>query len=371
MKYGFFIFILAFLLSTTAYVLFRGAQALVISPFWRNFYITAVIISFLSLFGGMILGNYMPLTVAKTVSFIGYSFLFVLIYLLFAFLAVDIFLLLNKLLKVLKGDVSVFRFWTFIVSSAVILILAVIGYIQFNHPKVVKLDIQASKPMQNKTLKIVSVSDVHLGISIDKGRLKKYVQMINAQKPDLVLIAGDLIDRSIQPVIKQKMEEELLQIHAPLGKYAVYGNHEYFGEGPKYIAPFFAKSGITLLPDSAALIRNEFYIAGRKDKIDPSRKELSRILSTADTSKPIILMDHQPYHLSDAEKNGVDLQISGHTHKGQFFPGNLFVKRMFELGYGYLQKGNTHYYVSSGLGLWGPQFRIGTQSEIVVINFSY
>jgi len=87
-----------------------------------------------------------------------------------------------------------------------------------------------------------------------------------------------------------------------------------------------------------------------------------------DVKFPRILMDHQPFHLEEAEKNNIDLQISGHTHNGQFFPGNLFVKSMYELGYGYLKKGKTHYYVSSGLGLWGPQYRIGTESELVVIH---
>ena len=117
-------------------------------------------------------------------------------------------------------------------------------------------------------------------------------------------------------------------------------------------------------------MNDDLYLAGRDDKHNPNRKELKDLLSTT-ANKPVIVLDHQPYHLEDAANNNVDLQISGHTHNGQFFPANLVVKSMFELGYGYLRKGNTHFYVSSGLGLWGPQYRLGSRSEMVVVNFRY
>ena len=195
--------------------------------------------------------------------------------------------------------------------------------------------------------------------------------MINAQHPDLVLIGGDLVDRSIKPVISQKMEEELKSIHAPMGVYAVFGNHEHFSESIETAGQFFKDAGIKLLTDSVASVENQFYIVGRDDKINPHRKRLNVILNGIDNTKPILLLDHQPSSLPEAEQIGVDFQFSGHTHNGQFFPGGWFVKRMFELGYGYKKRGNTHYYVSSGLGLWGPQYRIGSQSELVVIDFKY
>jgi len=112
-------------------------------------------------------------------------------------------------------------------------------------------------------------------------------------------------------------------------------------------------------------------VVGREDRSNEKRKTLSELVKGLDKKYPTILMDHQPYHLEEAEKNNIDLQISGHTHNGQFFPGNLFVKKIYELGYGYLKKGNSHFYVSSGLGLWGPQYRIGTESELVVVNLRY
>jgi hypothetical protein len=117
-----------------------------------------------------------------------------------------------------------------------------------------------------------------------------------------------------------------------------------------------------------AIAGESIQIVGRDDKTNSKRATLREILKDIDREKPIILMDHQPFNLEQAQNEEVDLQLSGHTHNGQFWPGSLIVKWMYELSYGYKSKGDTHYYVSSGIGLWGPKFRIGTKSEIVVID---
>ena len=170
------------------------------------------------------------------------------------------------------------------------------------------------------------------------------------------------------PVIAQHMDEELREIKAPLGVYAINGNHEHYAESPNATAEYLKSAGIKVLRDEVALVDSSFYIVGRNDRSNLRRMNLNDLMKGLDPTKPTILLDHQPYHLEEAEQNNIDLQISGHTHNGQFFPGNLFVKSMYELGYGYLKKGKTNYYVSSGLGIWGPQYRIGTQSELVVIK---
>jgi len=134
------------------------------------------------------------------------------------------------------------------------------------------------------------------------------------------------------------MAEEFRQIKAPLGVYAISGNHEYYAENPYTTSEYLKAAGITYLRDSAALVNNSFYIVGRDDRTNHKRKNLSDIVNGIDKTKPVILLDHQPFHLNEAQENGVDLQISGHTHNGQFFPGNLLVKKMYELGHGYMQK---------------------------------
>lgn len=369
MKYGFFIFVFVFLLTMIVYTIVRGTQTLAPYGALKTVYLVSMIALTATLFGGLFFENELPHGVAKALSFLGYSFFIVLAYLFISFLLVDIIRAVNHFLPFVS-DMKVFRLSALVITLAVLSVLMIWGNYTFNHPKTVTLSVQSNKPLQNKEIKIVAVSDVHLGVSIDKKRLQQYVAMINAENPDLVLIAGDLIDRSLKPVINQKMDEELRGIKAPMGVYGIFGNHEYYGEGNHHIADFYHKSNIKLLQDTCVLVNDDLYLAGRDDKHNPHRKKLEEILA-GDTGKPILLLDHQPYHLQDAERNNVDLQISGHTHNGQFFPANLIVKSMFEMGYGPHKKGNTHYYISSGLGLWGPQYRLGSQSELVVINFSY
>lgn len=370
MKYLFFIVILLLWLLLVAYTFIRGNQAFLSVPAVRWIYLALMTISFLSFFAGFFLNEFLSPMLGKTISFIGYSFLILSIYLFFSFLMIDIVRLLNHFLHFIPDEAK-FRTWSGIFIFGAIIGVMIIGNVRFNNPKVVNIDIQSSRPTQNKEVKIVALSDIHLGTSIDKKRLKKYVDLVNSQHPDMVLIGGDLIDRSLKPVIAQKMDEELRQLRAPFGVFAVEGNHEHFGEGGKAVTDFFEQSNITLIQDSTILINDEFYLVGREDHINSKRLSISQILNSTDPSKPRILLDHQPYNLSEAEQNDIDFQFSGHTHKGQFFPINLVVNMIFEQGYGYLQKGNTHYYISSGLGIWGPQYRIGSQSEVVVVKFRY
>jgi len=368
MKYGFIFVVLAILLSLCGYVVVRGTQVLPSAGNFRSIYPGLMIALFAIMIGSLIFGETLPQTLAKSLSFAGFSFLILVVYLFFSFLLVDVVRISNYFLNFAPVGMASFRLWTLVVSLAIIVVGMGVGNYKFNHPAVVTLDLSIDKPLQNKEIKIVAVSDLHLGISIDKKRLKSYVELINAQKPDIVLIAGDVSDHSSNPLIRQNMGEELLAIKAPLGVYAITGNHEYFSANPGATWEYLRKSGIIVLRDSVVLVANSFYIVGRDDRTNRERKVLTEIVKGLDENKPRILLDHQPYYLEEAEQNGIDLQISGHTHNGQIYPANLIVNKMYELGYGYLKKGKTHYYVSSGLGLWGPEYRIGTQSELVVIK---
>ncbi len=372
MKLVFFSIVLIFTLLTATYVTLRGWQALQPVGSVRIWYLSVNIALFSLMMLSMMLGNSLHGAFAKVLTFTGYTYMIVMLYLLLSFLIVDVVRIFNWIFHFSSDGLQQIRLWALVGSSVVILLALIVGNYKFNHPAVVDMQLTVNKPIQNKTLKIVAVSDIHLGVSIDKKKLKEYVKLINAQQPDIVLMAGDISDRSTQPLIDQHMEEELRQIKAPLGVFAISGNHEYYSENP-YSTEKFLKNecGITVLRDSVTLINNSFYVVGRDDKTNHKRHSLSKLMKGLDHSKPIILLDHQPFHLEEAEQNGVDLQISGHTHDGQIFPGNLIVKKMYEVGSGFKKKGNTHYYVSSGLGLWGPQYRIGTQSEIGVISLKF
>ena len=169
---------------------------------------------------------------------------------------------------------------------------------------------------------------------------------------------------------EMRMYEELGQLKARYGVFAILGNHDYYANNEKS-EQLIKKAGIRLLKDEAVLVDNAFYVVGRDDRAnDMNRKSLNELTKDLDHSKPILLMDHQPYHLDRTEAAGIDFQLSGHTHRGQIFPINLVTDRVYEKSHGYLRKGNSHIYVTSGIGLWGGKFRIGTQSEYLVMEMA-
>lgn len=371
MKLSFFIVIFGLFLGLFALVFLKSMHLLPVRPLIRWTFGVSYIFLFLSLFAGLYFEQKLGLPFAKILTFTTYTFLLTVIYMSFSFLLTDLVQLANKLFHFAPSGMLVFRQWAAIVSLGIIAITLMIGSYRFNHPALMHLGLTVEHPVQQKEIRIVMASDIHLGTSIDKKRLHKYVQMINARKPDLILLAGDITDRSFGSVMEQKMEEELSQLHAPLGVFAITGNHEFYSGVPEEITEYLRAGGINVLHDSVALVDNSFYIVGRNDRTNPNRKHLSELVQGLRPELPRILLDHQPFGLQEACDNDIDLQLSGHTHNGQFFPVNLFVSRMFELGHGYKKKGKTHFYVSSGLGIWGPLYRIGTQSELVEIQLKY
>ncbi len=319
----------------------------------------------------MVFRNTWPIDCLKVIYAIGTTWLACMMYFLLFFLITDIIGLLNRWLHFLPALPVSYRMVQIVLSSTVILALLVTGYFRFTHPAIDTYQLKIDKKAgERKELRVVALSDLHLGLLIDKKRLQGYIDKINALHPDVVFIAGDVVDNSTRPLNEEKMYEEFQRLNAPLGVYMCLGNHEYIS-GIDSSLEFLRKTGIHLLVDSVAEVDHSFYVIGRDDHSNVKRKSLKNMVAEIDSSKPVFLLDHQPFYLEDAEKNGVDFQLSGHTHNGQLWPGNLIVKSMYELGHGYKQKGKTHIYVSSGMTLWGPLFRIGTQSEITVFEITF
>jgi len=242
------------------------------------------------------------------------------------------------------------------------------GNVQYHNIKRVEHTINIDKNKElDKPLKIVAIADLHLGYGIGTKEFRKWVKLINREEPDVVLIAGDAIDNSLKPLYERNFADIFREIKTTHGIFLAPGNHEYISNIKESI-DFLTKAGVTVLRDSVALVGNAYYIAGRDDRSNPKRKTIADITSSLDTSKPIILIDHQPFHFDEVEAQNIDLYIAGHTHNGQVFPIALITRAMFELSYGYLKKGNSHFYVTSGIGIWGGKFRIGSRSEYVVIT---
>ena len=340
-----------------------------IAKVWRVLVIAIGVGSFLLLF--LNFGrrfDSLPLPVAKICYEISTSSVFVMLYLFMLFLVLDF----GRLVRLVPRSLLYANGWTAVTILVFMVGIFAYGNIHYNNKVRVELELVTDKPLPHD-YKIVMASDLHLGYHNPRKELARWVDMINAEQPDFILIAGDVIDGSMRPLIEERMADEFHRLKAPV--YACLGNHEYFSGSPE-AQQFFRDAGIRLLIDEAADIDSSIVIIGRDDRMNMRRKPIADIYhplstlhyppSTFHHPPFTILLDHQPYNLDRTEKAGVDFQLSGHTHRGQVWPISWITDRIYECSWGSHRRGHTRYYVSSGLGIWGGKFRIGTQSEYVV-----
>ncbi|MBH5319225.1 metallophosphoesterase [Paenibacillus sp. GSMTC-2017] len=226
------------------------------------------------------------------------------------------------------------------------------------------------------SLRIAMASDLHLGTVIDNNHIDRLVAKVNEIKPDIILLPGDILDDDLTPFLQKGMSAKLGQLKAPLGVFAVTGNHEYIGKKVPEFVKTLEAIGIRVLMDETVVIDDSFIIIGRKDKAAASfgvngRKSIVDLLAPLDTTLPLIMLDHQPSDIIVASDNGIDLSLSGHTHRGQMMPNHLITKRIFPLDFGYKRIKNLNAFVSSGFGFWGPPIRIGSRSEVLHIEVKF
>ncbi len=220
-------------------------------------------------------------------------------------------------------------------------------------------------------LRVVLASDFHLGTVIRPQHLKRIVATINQLQPDLVLLPGDILDENLPSAWWETFLQPFQQLHAPLGVLATPGNHEYFIHN-KAALRAIQQVGIQLLEDDVVILEHQLAVIGRRDAtttyFGEERLPLNVLLSRIPEGLPVIVMDHQPRQLQEIQENGVQLQVSGHTHDGQFWPFTYITRRVWDVSYGYRRMGSTQVYVTSGIGVWGPPLRIGTRAELVVLT---
>lgn len=366
------ILMMALFLGAYFYTFYRVWMMMPPTVAGRVFLVIFAILAMAAPFVALALGSKMPDSVTGFLYKFGTSWLIIFLYLLIILLVAD----LIRVTHLLPIGKYMYNSITGLIGLALITTLIIgSGYLTYQKKKRVELDLRSEKLASNSResghgeLKAIFVSDLHLGFAIGKKELDRWIGMINAEEPDVVLIGGDLIDNNVDILFKKNFAGSFKNLKTKWGVYAVPGNHEYIS-GIEKSEDFYKQAGITLLKDSTILIDNSIYITGRDDRTNPERRELVELISGIDKNKPLILLDHQPLHLEEAEKNGIDIQLSGHTHKGQVWPISLITNLLFEKSYGEYQKGDTRYYISSGLGIWGGKFRIGTRSEYVVLRIS-
>lgn len=278
------------------------------------------------------------------------------------------------------------------ICALLILLLSACGIFHAKYIKTTSYDVIINKTIPERTsMKVVLLADTHFGYNAGVLHARELVRKINKQKPDLVCIAGDIFDNEYDAVQNpEKLEKTLRGIKSTYGVYACWGNHDLNEEilagftfkhkdgdlsdiKDPHMKKFLKNSNIHILEDESVLINDQFYVIGRKDaslteKIHETRKAPAQLTEKLDRDKPIIMIDHQPKELQELADAGVDLNLCGHTHNGQTFPGNFTIKLMWENPCGLLSKDNMTNITTSGAGVWGPAMRIGTDSEICSIN---
>lgn len=247
-----------------------------------------------------------------------------------------------------------------------------VGAAQARELKLVHRDITLDKlPMAFDGFKIVQMSDVHVGPMIGEVFVKKIVALANEQAPDLIAITGDLVDGSVRYLSAHTAP--LRALSARSGVFFVTGNHEYYSGVDEWINEL-ARLGIPTLRNDAVRIERDndsFLVAGVTDYRAARYEDapdLARALRNRHPNEEVVLLAHQPRALSEAADFDVGLQLSGHTHGGQFWPWTWVIHLIEPVVSGWAQRKRTQIYVNSGTGYWGPPMRIGTTAELTVIT---
>lgn len=323
----------------------------------------------------------------------GNYFLGTFLYIILVIVVVDLVRLILK--YVFHARFLEFRS-TFVITGfvcmALIILISVYGILHVGTIKVTPYEVTVNKKVKDMdSLKIILLADTHFGYSINCRHAQKMVEKINAQDPDIVCIAGDIFDNDYDAISDPEgVRNALKSIKSRYGVYACWGNHDLdepilagftFGGKKKDQADprmeqLLRDANIHLLTDEAELIDDKFYVVGRNDssrthKLGGQRLSPAQLTKDLDLDKPVIFIDHQPKQLQETADAGADLDLCGHTHDGQIFPGNLFIHLFWENSFGYPKKDKMHNIVTSGVGVWGPDMRVGTNCEICPITVHF
>jgi predicted MPP superfamily phosphohydrolase len=373
----FLIVVLSVYLAGNTYLFLKGYNAIPAFHDFSTIYFISFTLLALTFVGGKILEARHSGVLSDILNVIGGFWMAFLLYgFIFLFLS-DIISIISRLTGILNsGNIVLYKKWAYTGTIILSVILISGGFINAVSPVVRQYDITINKPADEiSEMKIAAVSDIHLGSIIRKRSLKKLSSILTTLKPDLVLLLGDIVDGELGPVIRGDLLKYFSCPDCNRGLYAITGNHEFIGGAGRTI-PYIESKGIRILKDETVTLTGGIQLIGRLDRdsgrfYGKERAPLKELMNKIDITKPVILLDHQPVNLKEAEINGIDLQLSGHTHNGQMWPLNHITSRIYELSYGYLKKGNTQYIVSSGYGLWGPRTRSGSRSEVLLINIKF
>lgn len=376
----FFTIFLTVYTSLNYYIFIRGWQSLAAYPVLKPFY---AILFFIIAYGyvlAKVFYKFLTPLLYDILLGVGAIWFAFFVYLILSLLAIDIIRLFNSWLNFLPEflfkNYESTKFITAIVVIIFVGLIVFLGNLNKRNIEIRNLEITIPKGESKlDSLNIVMASDIHLSPIDGERLLVRIVDKMNSLNPDIILLAGDIVDDKAKVLDERGIGESFRKLKSKYGVYSINGNHEFIN-GVDSCVRFAEKFGIKFLRDGYELIDSSFYLIGREDSSMPQftgkqRKSLEEIVKNIPANYPKILLDHTPFKLEQAQQNNIDLQLSGHTHHGQIWPANLITKMIYEISWGYKKKGNTHYYVSSGAGTWGPPVRTGSSSEIINIKVKF
>lgn len=362
------------------YIFIRGWQALHTLPVLKPFYVVFFIIISYGYVIAKVLYKYLHPLAYDIILGAGAIWFAFLVYFILLLLGLDIIRLLESffhfLPKFIYDNYEQTKKITAIVIIALVSLIVFLGNLNKRDITIKTLELTLPKGSGKlNELNIVMASDLHLSPIDGERLLAKIINKMNSLNPDIILLAGDIVDDKAEILEQRKIGESFKKLNPKYGIHTINGNHEFIN-GVDASVDYAEHLGMKVLRDEYELIDSSFYVIGREDVSMNSftgtkRKTLEDIISSINSDHPKILLDHTPVKLEQAEKNGIDLQFSGHTHHGQIWPGNIITNLIYEVSWGYKKKGNTHYYVTSGAGTWGPPVRTGSKSEIVNIKIKF
>jgi hypothetical protein len=358
-----------------------------LKPFkFRLFILFIMLIMIFAMFIGRGMATRLPLDVSAWLTRIGYIWIALLTYTVFW--SVICFVL--KRFSIYPTDTSQ-RLLFFYAEVLFCIIILAVGIKNAETIHTIHHPVETQKGI---SMRVVMISDMHLGYMNVQRKWQRIINQISDLNPDIVLLTGDFFENENGYAAKKDIARPITQLNPRFGIWAVMGNHEYIAGGEKSLE-YFQQLGVTVLRDSSVIIEDKLLLIGQEDpaiafrgsgktpktlcqlfddlfpdsqvalKKDPQTHEYG-----IETALFALLMTHQVKCHKIYQDKGLDLVISGHTHDGQFFPWNLLVKKLFDIGYGFQKRSDSHFFVSSGTGIWGPPIRFATKSEIVVFDIN-
>jgi len=333
---------------------------------------------------GLVFTSFIRLGRLRFPHHLGVYWMAVFVYLLMAFAAFDI---VRLIIRLCAKNILTPQFNAIGTGAAICLCIIMIFFGALHARSIKTVNYGVNLQGYGNNLRIALVSDLHIGSTVNSSWVSRVVDAINGSKPDIVCIAGDVFDGNVNNISGLPLIiAQLKRIDAPLGVYACLGNHDVdrfslsMGAGNEKITGALQEANITVLEDEVRPVGG-VYLAGRRDARPIGgaggknlRKTAAELLAGFE-GRPLIVMDHQPVQFAQIEQAGAGLMLSGHTHKGQLFPANFITGMIFKKAgaahYGHFRGGAAQAVITSGAGVWGPPLRVGTKSEVAVIDITF